>query len=109
MVFRPPKKSHKTSSIPCDIFFYHERSSPHIKEDRYGFPDGCCPGCHPDCCHRAYRTQYQDCQTESCRAVPGKICGDSGTGLVVIIPFLNTIPYIIDTRVITTSFNTEPV
>ncbi len=37
----------------------------------------------------------------------GKFVGIRGPGLVVIIPFLNTIPYIIDTRVITTSFNAE--
>jgi regulator of protease activity HflC (stomatin/prohibitin superfamily) len=37
----------------------------------------------------------------------GKFVGIRGPGLVVIIPFLNTIPYTIDTRVITTSFNAE--
>jgi regulator of protease activity HflC (stomatin/prohibitin superfamily) len=37
----------------------------------------------------------------------GKFVGIRGPGLVLIIPFLNTIPYIIDTRVITTSFNAE--
>jgi len=37
----------------------------------------------------------------------GKFAGIRGPGLVIIIPFLNTIPYIIDTRVITTSFNAE--
>jgi regulator of protease activity HflC (stomatin/prohibitin superfamily) len=37
----------------------------------------------------------------------GKFVGIRGPGLVVIIPFLNTIPYVIDTRVITTSFNAE--
>lgn len=37
----------------------------------------------------------------------GKFVGIRGPGLVIIIPFLNTIPYIIDTRVITTSFNAE--
>jgi len=37
----------------------------------------------------------------------GRFVGIRGPGLVVIIPFLNTIPYIIDTRVITTSFNAE--
>jgi len=37
----------------------------------------------------------------------GKFTGIRGPGLVIIIPFLNTIPYIIDTRVITTSFNAE--
>ena len=37
----------------------------------------------------------------------GKFAGIRGPGLVIIIPFLNTIPYIIDIRVITTSFNAE--
>jgi regulator of protease activity HflC (stomatin/prohibitin superfamily) len=37
----------------------------------------------------------------------GRYVGIRGPGLVIIIPFLNTIPYIIDTRVITTSFNAE--
>jgi regulator of protease activity HflC (stomatin/prohibitin superfamily) len=37
----------------------------------------------------------------------GKFVGIRGPGLVIIIPFLNTIPYVIDTRVITTSFNAE--
>ena len=37
----------------------------------------------------------------------GRFVGIRGPGLVVIIPFLNSIPYIIDTRVITTSFNAE--
>lgn len=37
----------------------------------------------------------------------GKFVGIRGPGLVVIVPFLNTIPYTIDTRVITTSFNAE--
>jgi len=37
----------------------------------------------------------------------GKFVGIRGPGLVLIIPFLNTIPYIIDLRVITTSFNAE--
>jgi len=37
----------------------------------------------------------------------GKFVGIRGPGLIIIIPFLNTIPYIIDTRVITTSFNAE--
>jgi len=37
----------------------------------------------------------------------GKFTGIRGPGLVIIIPFLNTIPYIIDMRVITTSFNAE--
>ena len=37
----------------------------------------------------------------------GRFVGIRGPGLVMIIPFLNTIPYVIDTRVITTSFNAE--
>ena len=37
----------------------------------------------------------------------GKFVGIRGPGLVLIIPFLNTIPYVIDIRVITTSFNAE--
>jgi len=37
----------------------------------------------------------------------GKFVGIKGPGLVLIIPFLNTIPYVIDLRVITTSFNAE--
>ena len=37
----------------------------------------------------------------------GRFVGIRGPGLIVIIPFLNTIPYVIDTRVITTSFNAE--
>ena len=37
----------------------------------------------------------------------GKFVGIRGPGLVIIIPLLNTIPYIIDTRVLTTSFNAE--
>jgi regulator of protease activity HflC (stomatin/prohibitin superfamily) len=37
----------------------------------------------------------------------GRFVGIRGPGLIIIIPFLNTIPYIIDTRVITTSFNAE--
>jgi len=37
----------------------------------------------------------------------GKFVGIRGPGLVIIIPFFNTIPYVIDTRVITTSFNAE--
>jgi regulator of protease activity HflC (stomatin/prohibitin superfamily) len=37
----------------------------------------------------------------------GRFVGIRGPGLVIIIPLLNTIPYIIDTRVITTSFNAE--
>jgi regulator of protease activity HflC (stomatin/prohibitin superfamily) len=37
----------------------------------------------------------------------GKFVGIRGPGLIIIIPILNTIPYIIDTRVITTSFNAE--
>ncbi|MCX6697251.1 MAG: slipin family protein [Methanoregula sp.] len=37
----------------------------------------------------------------------GKYVGIRGPGLVLIIPLLNTIPYTIDTRVITSSFNAE--
>jgi regulator of protease activity HflC (stomatin/prohibitin superfamily) len=37
----------------------------------------------------------------------GKFVGIRGPGLIVLIPFLNTVPYIIDLRVITTSFNAE--
>jgi regulator of protease activity HflC (stomatin/prohibitin superfamily) len=37
----------------------------------------------------------------------GRFVGIRGPGVVIIIPFFNTIPYIIDTRVITTSFNAE--
>ncbi len=37
----------------------------------------------------------------------GKFTGIRGPGLVLIIPLLNTIPYIIDLRVITSSFNAE--
>jgi len=37
----------------------------------------------------------------------GKYVGIRGPGLVLIIPILNTIPYTIDTRVITSSFNAE--
>jgi regulator of protease activity HflC (stomatin/prohibitin superfamily) len=37
----------------------------------------------------------------------GRFVGIRGPGLVVIIPILNTVPYTIDTRVITTSFNAE--
>jgi len=37
----------------------------------------------------------------------GKFTGVRGPGLVILIPFLNTVPYIIDLRVITTSFNAE--
>jgi len=37
----------------------------------------------------------------------GKFVGIRGPGLIIIIPILNTIPYIIDTRVLTTSFNAE--
>jgi len=37
----------------------------------------------------------------------GKFTGIRGPGLVFIIPVLNTVPYIIDLRVITTSFNAE--
>ena len=37
----------------------------------------------------------------------GKFVGIKGPGLFIIIPFLNRIPYIIDLRVITTSFKAE--
>gem|GEM_PF-5902748 len=37
----------------------------------------------------------------------GRFVGIRGPGLVILIPFLNTVPYIIDLRVITTSFNAE--
>lgn len=37
----------------------------------------------------------------------GKFVGIRGPGLIVLIPFLNSVPYIIDLRVITTSFNAE--
>lgn len=37
----------------------------------------------------------------------GKFVGIRGPGLIFIIPFLNTVPYIIDLRVVTTSFNAE--
>jgi regulator of protease activity HflC (stomatin/prohibitin superfamily) len=37
----------------------------------------------------------------------GRFVGIRGPGLIIIIPFLNTIPVTIDTRVITTSFNAE--
>jgi regulator of protease activity HflC (stomatin/prohibitin superfamily) len=37
----------------------------------------------------------------------GRYVGIRGPGLVLIIPFLNTIPYIIDTRVITIPFNAK--
>jgi len=37
----------------------------------------------------------------------GKFTGIRGPGLVIIIPVFNTVPYIIDLRVITTSFNAE--
>ncbi|MGB9175444.1 MAG: slipin family protein [Methanoregula sp.] len=37
----------------------------------------------------------------------GKFVGIRGPGLVLLIPLLNTVPYIIDLRVITTSFNAE--
>lgn len=37
----------------------------------------------------------------------GKFVGVKGPGLILIIPLLNTIPYVIDLRVITTSFNAE--
>lgn len=37
----------------------------------------------------------------------GRYQGIRGPGIVLIIPVLNTVPYVIDTRVITTSFNAE--
>jgi regulator of protease activity HflC (stomatin/prohibitin superfamily) len=37
----------------------------------------------------------------------GKFVGIRGPGLIILIPVLNTVPYIIDLRVITTSFNAE--
>lgn len=37
----------------------------------------------------------------------GKFTGIRGPGLVLLIPLFNTVPYIIDLRVITTSFNAE--
>jgi regulator of protease activity HflC (stomatin/prohibitin superfamily) len=37
----------------------------------------------------------------------GKFVGIRGPGLVVIIPFLNTVPYVIDLRVVSTSFTAE--
>lgn len=37
----------------------------------------------------------------------GRFVGVRGPGLVAIIPFLNTVPYVIDLRVITTSFTAE--
>ena len=37
----------------------------------------------------------------------GRFVGIRGPGLIVLIPLLNTVPYIIDLRVITTSFNAE--
>ena len=37
----------------------------------------------------------------------GKFVGIKGPGLFIIIPFLNRIPYVIDLRVITTSFKAE--
>lgn len=37
----------------------------------------------------------------------GKFTGIRGPGLVLIVPLLNTIPYIIDLRVITSPFNAE--
>ncbi|MGD0079715.1 MAG: slipin family protein [Methanoregula sp.] len=37
----------------------------------------------------------------------GKFIGIRGPGLIILIPFLNTVPYIVDLRVITTSFNAE--
>jgi regulator of protease activity HflC (stomatin/prohibitin superfamily) len=37
----------------------------------------------------------------------GKFVGIRGPGLILLIPLLNTVPYIIDLRVVTTSFNAE--
>jgi regulator of protease activity HflC (stomatin/prohibitin superfamily) len=37
----------------------------------------------------------------------GKFVGIKGPGLIFLVPLLNTVPYIIDLRVITTSFNAE--
>ena len=37
----------------------------------------------------------------------GRYVGIRGPGLIIIIPFLNTIPYIIDTRVITIPINAK--
>jgi regulator of protease activity HflC (stomatin/prohibitin superfamily) len=37
----------------------------------------------------------------------GRFVGIRGPGLVIIIPFINTVPYVIDLRVITTSFTAE--
>jgi regulator of protease activity HflC (stomatin/prohibitin superfamily) len=37
----------------------------------------------------------------------GKFVGIRGPGLIILIPILNTVPYIVDLRVITTSFNAE--
>jgi regulator of protease activity HflC (stomatin/prohibitin superfamily) len=37
----------------------------------------------------------------------GRYVGIRGPGLVILIPFLNTIPYVIDTRVITIPFNAK--
>jgi regulator of protease activity HflC (stomatin/prohibitin superfamily) len=37
----------------------------------------------------------------------GKFVGIQGPGLFIIIPILNRIPYMIDLRVITTSFTAE--
>lgn len=37
----------------------------------------------------------------------GKFTGIRGPGLILLIPVLNTVPYIIDLRVITSSFNAE--
>ena len=37
----------------------------------------------------------------------GRFVGIRGPGLVVIIPFLNTVPYVIDLRVVSTSFTAE--
>jgi regulator of protease activity HflC (stomatin/prohibitin superfamily) len=37
----------------------------------------------------------------------GRFVGIRGPGLVVIVPFLNTVPYVIDLRVVSTSFTAE--
>jgi regulator of protease activity HflC (stomatin/prohibitin superfamily) len=37
----------------------------------------------------------------------GKFVGIKGPGLIFLVPLLNTVPYVIDLRVITTSFNAE--
>ncbi len=37
----------------------------------------------------------------------GRFVGIRGPGLILIVPFLNTVPYVIDLRVITTSFTAE--